>query len=374
MNVSISKAANFIKTYIAANVPCNLIGSPGLGKSDIIKQVAKDLNLKVIDFRLSTADPTDLSGMPFVENGRSVYLPNVAFPIVGDELPHHLDAEGQPVKVPVLDAQGKQEVDANGQAVFHYPKYDGWLLFLDEITNAPMSVQAAAYKIILDREVGLHELHPAVKICCAGNKITDNAAVSGDMSTALKSRLAHMNLELNIKDWLNWALTTGIHHSITSFIEFKPTCLHNFDPKVKTDTFACPRTWAMANRIVEQVGLNEPNLQSMLSGVLGDGAAVEYMNFTKNFVGLTTFEQVCADPHNAKIPEGNISAMFALAGSIAAQVDTDTMDKVVPFMERMPKEYQLSTFTSFTKRKPTLVVHPALRNWLQVNSPEMTRA
>lgn len=374
MITSISAAAKFIKAYIQADVPCNLIGSPGLGKSDVIKQVAKDLNLKVIDFRLSTADPTDLSGMPFIENGRSVFLPNIAFPIQGDALPPHLDEEGNPVELPVLDEQGVHKKDEHGQLMYTYPKYDGWLLFLDEITNAPMSVQAAAYKIILDREVGLHKLHPAVKICSAGNKIDDGAAVTSEMSTALKSRLAHINLELNIEDWMIWALGAGVHHSITSFIKFKPTCLYMFDPKIKQDTFPCPRTWAMVDSIVKQVGIQGPEVQSLVAGVVGDGAASEYMMFTKNFVGLTTFEEVLADPHNAKIPSENISAMFALSGSIAAQVDASTLDKVVPFMERMSKEYQLRTFVDFTKRKPTLVVHPSLRNWMQLNAPEMTRA
>ena len=374
MNISISKAAAFIKTYILANVPCNLIGSPGLGKSDVIKQVAKELNLKVIDFRLSTADPVDLSGLPFVANGRSDYLPNIAFPIQGDELPPHLDSEGNPIKLPKLDALGNQETDANGNLLYVTPRYEGWLLFLDEITNAPMSVQSAAYKIVLDREVGMHPLHSAVRIVSAGNKIDDGAAVTAEMSTALKSRLAHMNLELNVNDWMDWALGANIHHSITSFIKFKPTCLYMFDPKVKQDTYPCPRTWHMANRVIDAAGMNHPSIQQLLSGVVGEGAAVEYMNFAKNFTGLTTFEEVCADPHNAKIPSENISAMFALSGSIAAQVTKETMDKVVPFMERMPKEYQLRTFTDFTKRKPTLVTHPDLRKWLQTNSPEMMKA
>ena len=111
MITTIDKAHALITAFVQANTPVNLIGSPGVGKSDVIKQVAESLNLKVIDFRLSTADPTDLSGLPFYENGRSVFLPNVAFPIASGPLP-----------------EGK----------------DGWLLFLDEISNAPMSVQAAA--------------------------------------------------------------------------------------------------------------------------------------------------------------------------------------------------------------------------------------
>ena len=111
MKVTLNKAADYITTFIKADIPVNLIGSPGVGKSDVIKQVAKSLGLKVIDFRLSTADPTDLTGLPFIKDGRSVFLPNEAFPIETDVVP-----EG----------------------------FNGRLLFLDEITNAPMAVQAAA--------------------------------------------------------------------------------------------------------------------------------------------------------------------------------------------------------------------------------------
>lgn len=120
MKVTLDKAAQLITAMITANVPVNLIGSPGVGKSDVIKQVAADHNLKVIDFRLSTADPTDLSGLPFMKDGRSTYLPNEAFPLESDPIPTYVDANG------------------NTQ------QYAGWLLFLDEISNAPMSVQAAA--------------------------------------------------------------------------------------------------------------------------------------------------------------------------------------------------------------------------------------
>lgn len=111
MKTTLDKAASLIQSLIEANIPVNLIGSPGVGKSDTIKQVASALNLQVIDFRLSTADPTDLTGLPYIKDGRSVFLPNEAFPLETDEVP-----------------EGK----------------DGWLLFLDEISNAPMAVQAAA--------------------------------------------------------------------------------------------------------------------------------------------------------------------------------------------------------------------------------------
>ena len=87
MKTTLTNAADLIIDFINADVPVNLIGSPGLGKSDTIKSVAEKLNLKVIDFRLSTADPTDLTGLPFIKDGRSVFLPNEAFPLSTDAVP-----------------------------------------------------------------------------------------------------------------------------------------------------------------------------------------------------------------------------------------------------------------------------------------------
>ena len=144
MKANLNTAATMINVYLQADVPVTLLGAPGLGKSDVVKQVAKENNLKLIDFRLSTADPTDLSGLPFMDDGRSIFLPNKSFPLITDALPPHTDKYGKQVLIPVLDENGNHKVDAQGQPEYNKPHYDGWLLFLDEITNAPMSVQAAA--------------------------------------------------------------------------------------------------------------------------------------------------------------------------------------------------------------------------------------
>lgn len=339
MKTTLDKAATYITSFINANVPVNLIGSPGVGKSDVIKQVGKALNLKVIDFRLSTADPTDLSGLPFINEGRSVFLPNEAFPISTDTVP-----DG----------------------------FNGWLLFLDEISNAPMAVQAAAYKLILDREVGLHKLHDKVKIVSAGNKIDDGAAVTGEMSTALKSRMAHINIEMSLDAWLDWALTANIHHSVTSFIKFKPTALYQFDPKVDADTFPCPRTWGMVDSVVQSIGMQDPSLQAMVSAVISDGPAVEFINYCKNFVGLPTYAEIVKNPEKIDVPK-EMSTLYALSGSIGAQTKKDTVTEVMKFVDRMPKEFQLRTFNDFTKRDPMLVTVPAVRQWLLANAKNMIK-
>ena len=364
MNTNLAKAADLITAYITSNVPVNLLGSPGMGKSDVVKQVAESLNLMVIDFRLSTADPTDLSGIPFIHNGRSAYMPNEAFPLTTDTIPLKFDKDNNPVMIPVMDE--------TGNPVMKQASYSGWLLFLDEITNAPMAVQAAAYQLILDRQVGQNKLHPAVRIMSAGNKITDGAAVTGEMSTALKSRMAHINIELHIETWLDWALTASVSHEITSFIKFKPTELYRFDPKAASDTFPCPRTWGMADSVLKTMGMQHPDLLNLLSGVLSDGAATEFVNYCKNFVGLPTYADIVRDPLHTPVPEG-MSTLYALSGSIGAQATKDTVAKVMQYVARMPREFQLRTFNDFTKRDPKLVVVTEVREWLTANAKHMIK-
>lgn len=337
MKVTIDKAAALITEYVRANIPVNLLGSPGIGKSDIMREVAGKLKLKVIDFRLSTCDPTDLSGIPFISDNRSRYMPNEAFPLTTDKVP-----DG----------------------------YDGWLLFLDEITNAPMAVQAAAYQLILDRQVGQCAIHEKVRIVSAGNLIDDGAAVTGEMSTALKSRMAHINIQVSVDAWLDWALGANVAHEITSYIKFKPDELYKFDPKADADTFPCPRTWGMVDGIIKTSGMKSPVLKDLVSGAISDGVATNFMNFCKNFTNLPTYADIIKDPENVDMPK-EMSTLFALSGSIGAQTKLDSVSQVMKFVNRMPSEFQLRTFTDFTRRDPMLVTNPDVRTWLTTNAKHL---
>jgi MoxR-like ATPase len=143
--------------------------------------------------------------------------------------------------------------------------YSGWLLFLDELNSAPIPVQSAAYKLILDRKVGLFNLHPNVAMVAAGNLETDGAIVN-PMSTALASRMAHLFVELNVKDWLNWANESHLDYRITSFIEFLPTKLNTHTPDNPEMAYASPRTWEFSDRILKLQDINR-DLLPMYAGL-----------------------------------------------------------------------------------------------------------
>ena len=113
----------FVERCFNAGLPPFVKSSPGIGKSAIMKQLAKDYNLELIDIRLSMCDPTDLNGLPCFneKTGKAEFRPFDMFPVKGTPLP---------------------------------PGKNGWLMFFDEFNSAPKSIQAASYKIMLDHMVG----------------------------------------------------------------------------------------------------------------------------------------------------------------------------------------------------------------------------
>jgi len=324
---------NLIDCLKARLVPM-LVGPPGVGKSAIVNDIANEYRLKLIDVRLSQADPTDMLGLPAKdeETGKGIYLPMATFPLEDEDIPKG---------------------------------YDGWLLFLDEFNSAPMAVQAAAYKLTLDRLVGQEKLHENVVIMCAGNLATDNAIVNR-LSTAMQSRLVHLEMHVDHEEWLDWAATRQLDHRITSYIRFKPTNLHNFDPNHNDKTFACPRTWEFLDRLIKnkkELGKEELPL---LAGTVSEGVAREFVGYTKVYKDLPTIKQIVNAPATINVPE-EPSTLFALSGSLAAHFEEDIAEPLVKFISRMPPEFSIITLKDVNKRNPDVARIPCVSKWITAN-------
>lgn len=336
MKVKLSQAHDMIVQCIKVGLVPIVKGSPAVGKSSIVHQIAKEFDLKVIDLRLAQCDPTDLLGFPNTANGRGRYVPMETFPIEGDAVP-----EG----------------------------YDGWLLFMDEFTSAPRGVQASAYKLVLDRMVGTHHLHKKVAIVCAGNLETDGAIVE-EMSTALESRLIHMEVTVDHIDWCEgWAMKNGIDHRITSFIKFKPGMLYTFSPDHTDCTYASPRTWEFANRLVKgkEIGIEDIPL---LAGTISEGVAREFRTFTQIYSNLPTLTQMMEQATTLPVPQ-EPSILFALTGSIAHNANDENAGPLMDFVSRLPIEFQVVTLREMVRRSPALMNHKSVQAWITKNAKEL---
>ena len=327
MQVKISDASSMLEAYLKADLVPMVVGSPGIGKSQIVHALALMFGLKVIDLRLSQCDPTDLMGFPHIFGERAGYVPMNTFPIEGDEIPKG---------------------------------YTGWLIFLDEFNSASPAVQAAAYKLVLDRMVGQYRLHKNVKIVCAGNLDTDNAIVES-MSTALQSRLVHIEVTLDVPGWIDWAISKNFDHRITDYIKFKAESLFTFRPDHTDKTYACPRTWEFANRLMPVMDTH-PRFRELLSGVLSEGVALEFISFCRVYHSLPKPEQLLKDPTGFVIPD-EISVKFALTGVVSSMANEDNLDQLVKFIVRLPNEFQAITIKEIVKRDMKLLNHKAMNSW-----------
>jgi uncharacterized ubiquitin-like protein YukD len=336
MKVKISQATSIITKYIQAKLVPMLVGSPGMGKSAIVHQIADHYNLKVIDLRLSQCDPTDLLGFPTINGDKAGYKPMETFPIEGDAIP-----------------QG----------------YSGWLLFLDEFNSAGTAVQAAAYKLILDRMVGIYHLHKNVAVVCAGNLETDNAIVT-PMSTAMQSRLVHIELTVDPTEFTDWAASNDIDHRITDYIKFKPQNLYAFKADHTDKTFACSRTWEFANRVLKVTDDNDPDRLPMLAGTISEGIAREFLGFCKIYQSLPKMSQIIATPELTPVPD-EPSILFAMTGSLSHNATTDNMVQLMKYIVRLPVEFQVVCLKETIRRNKALQAHAGIQKWVSSSAANM---
>lgn len=338
MNIKLTQAAELITLALKAKLVPMLHGSPAVGKSAVIKQIAEDFNLKVIDLRLSQCDPTDLMGFPNIDQARARagYVPMETFPIEGDPLPKG---------------------------------FSGWLLFLDEVNSAPIGVQAASYKLILDRMVGIHHLHKNVAIVCAGNLETDGAIVQ-PMSTALQSRLVHIEVRPDLKDWLDFANTNHFDYRITSYLEFRPDHLYTFDPDHSDKTYASPRTWEFMNKLLKVMGKPEKHHLALLAGTIGEGVGREFYGFCGIQDQLPKLDEIVRSPEKVSVPH-EPSVQFALCGALAANVSEETVEPVMSYVKRLPAEFQVVCLRSTVRRNKQLLKTPAVVDWIATSSAEL---
>lgn len=230
---------------------CNVVpsimlrGAPGVGKSTIIRMIADKLKIGFRDVRLSQMDRCDLAGLPDIDKVKHVTTWNI----------------------PAFWPDGN--VEPNG------------IILLDEITSAPADVQVAAYSIVLDRAIpnSHYKLPSGWLIVAAGNRAQDRAVVK-TMSSALANRFVHYEVEANVPDWTKWAVVRGIHPSVVGFINARPNLLFNMDSNQALDQgWPSPRSWERVSTMVEMFGNREEILRKNVHGLVGPGAATEFMAF-----------------------------------------------------------------------------------------------
>jgi hypothetical protein len=314
-----SRIIQTLKTLIHIQQPVFIWGPPGIGKSQVVRQVAKMEGLALTDLRAVLLDPVDLRGLPHIdEHKRACWCP-----------PEFLPRDGHGI------------------------------LFLDELNAAPPLVQAACYQLILDRCIGEYRLPDGWSIIAAGNRETDRAATYR-MPSALANRFVHLSFEVDINEWLTWAYDNEIAPEVIAFLKFRPNLLQAFDPQKDDKAFPTPRSWEFLSRIIKS-SESKPDTE-LIAGVVGMGAASELTGFLKVFHELPDPKTLLESPESAVVPE-DPAILYALCELLSTKASEGNLPSIIAYANRLPPEFSVLLVRDAARENKAILHTPAFNEW-----------
>jgi MoxR-like ATPase len=313
-----SAISNALRVLVSARQPAFLWGGPGIGKSAVIRQLAAALSMPLRDVRALLLDPVDLRGLPFLGNdGRSKWA-----------TPEFLPQDGTGI------------------------------LFLDELNAAPAMVQASCYQLVLDRKLGEYTLPAGWSILAAGNRDSDRA-VTTRMPTPLRNRFVHLEFEVDMQEWSEWAIQAGVRPEVIAFLRFRAELLNAFDRDA--NAFPSPRSWEFVSRILDSQP--EPSIEhELFAGAVGSGAATEFSAFLRMFRELPNIDAILVNPHKEPVPE-NAAAQYAVASALAHRASDTNLDRICVYLDRMPTEFCVLCVRDASLREPGIRHTAAYTKW-----------
>jgi hypothetical protein len=311
VTVTPSQLKVVLTAAIKARVNVLVTGAPGIGKTDIIQQAAKDADADLIVSHPAVEDPTDAKGLPWPgkDGKEATFLPfgNLARAIKAK-------------KLTVWD--------------------------LEDLGQANPSVQAGYMQLLKDSAGKLPAQH--IVFIASTNRRTDRAGVTGILEP-VKSRFGTI-LELvpDLNDYSTWALANGINFMQVAFLRYRPELLSKFQATADLTNSPMPRTWAAADRI-EKLGLPQDVEAIAISGAVGEGAAGEYLAFRAMAATLPDLDGILRMPMKAAIPD-EPNKLYATCMGLARRANAGNFGRLVQYAERMYSEAKRGEFAALLMR------------------------
>jgi hypothetical protein len=292
-----------------------LVAKHGVGKSSVVKQVAKEMGVGFYDVRLSQCEVGDIKGLPFLSEAkkRTEFLKPYWWP---------------------------RDPDSKG------------ILFFDELNRATKDVLQAVFEICLDRRLDGEDLPKGWRVVAAINATDDYDVV--ELDPALLDRWFYIDFDPNAKEWIKWAIESDIHPSIIEFISQNEELL---DPPVghleAGKVYQSRRSWAQFNDTMAALGLWESNDDGMVTqiakGWLGSTVSIMFPKFLANEYARLKPEDVVDDfdSMKSKVEASaiDIESITSLAKSVINVItkrgdalEDKHRENLKKFMQTLPKD------------------------------------
>jgi len=307
-----------------------LLAPPGVGKSDIVFEAAREAGLPCRSLLGTQVAPEDVSGVPRIVGERSVFCPPRAL------LPENAEP---------------------------------FCLFLDELPACAPDVQKAFYSLLLERRIGEFALPRGTWVVAAGNRTQDRALVRA-MSSALVNRVTVLQIGVDVAEWLQWAAASRLREDVRRFVSTVPDALLRPVPD-EPAPFSTPRAWASFSRALDAAqshGVLDATIRRALAfGRLSpEDAAVFCALAEETAAPLRPLGDYLRDP--GALPLGESARWFVLdcirqhlKAGLLEPVDANTADR---FLRSLPDEHQLAVVADLVEQWGGLGGDAAMRELL----------
>jgi MoxR-like ATPase len=194
-----------------------LEGPTGIGKSEIVRQVAARLGIGTTVLDLSLLEPPDLVGLPVIRDGRTSYA-----------LPQALPQDG------------------------------AGILMLEELNRAERYIQQPALQLLTARRLHEYELPPDWVCFAAVNPESGDYQVT-TLDRALRARFLEVRVRADRAAWLAWAQLHGIHPGVLAVAQAHERVFEDVPP----------RSWTYASHVLSALRPEEIEDATLLRDALG---------------------------------------------------------------------------------------------------------
>ena len=316
------KIVGVLKDAIQHKEQILLVGPPGVGKTDVVKQACYELGADLIISHPAVSDPTDYKGLPFKKDDQ-----HASFMPFGETW---------------------QAIQATKLTVW----------FIDDLGQASEAVQKALMQLLLGRRLNGHVLSEHVVFIAATNDVGQRAGVSG-LIEPVKSRFdSIITYEPSLDDWCSWAYNNGQPAEMIAFLRSRPELLSAFEPTKSISNSPCPRTWASVGRRLVR-GVKDFEL---FAGAVGKGAATEFLAFLELAAEAPSLDAILLNPTVEKVPS-KPALMYLVATGLSMRARQDNFKRVFQYLERLPQSFRVMTIKEAIGRDKKLAETEAFINW-----------
>ena len=307
-------------------------GSPGIGKTEIPKQAAKELGIGCMIIHAPLMQPEDY-GFPVISADRenvSFIVSKDKFPIVGSDCP------------------------------------DQGILVVDELPQTDNNGQKILANMLQAREIHGVKLKDGWVIVATGNRSTDRAGANRILSH-LGNRVTRINLDVSLDDWTQWALANNVKPEVIAFIRFRPELLNAFDSQQEINP--TPRSWVEG--VSADLGVVGSELEfETFKGAVGEGAAAEFTSFLRIYRELPSPDAIMLDPSNHAMANKPV-VLYALCGALATRATGDNFGRIMLYVSRMPAEFAVLFVKDAIRRKPEIQSSQSFIQWASTDGAKI---